>query len=560
MSVELPVLIVGAGPTGLMLAGELARYGVACRIIEKRAKPQDTSRAVAIQARTLEILSYLGLLDRFLPLGTKYHGMSAYSGTTRLAHLSMDELDSPFPFVLGVPQADTEAILIDRLAGAGLAPEWSTELTSFAADDAGVTVRLNRPDGSPETVRCRWLVGADGAHSPVRKGAGLTFLGETYESGFALADVRIDWSLPHDEVLVFPGNGEYGLTAVFPLPDRTGESGGNRYRLTWEFEPTRKVGAGEHAQHGRVTDVPEPTLADAQKILDERVAFPATAHDPVWFANFRVNSRMAAAYRSGRVFLAGDAAHIHSPAGGQGMNTGLQDAFNLAWKLALVERGTAKPAILDTYHAERHAVGMDLLKNTDRLATVAMLRHPVAVAVRNNFMRAVSGFEVFQQRVRKTVSELGIAYRKSPLSAEFHGSFLGAVLPHGADDPGVWAWREFATGPHAGDRAPDAALGTGRVFDAFRDPTTFTLLVFAGSAAKPETVAHQRELAEKVSADWGKLVRPVLIGPAEEEANHRYGARAACVYLVRPDGYIAYRSQPADPGKLTDYLRTWLVG
>lgn len=552
MATELPVLVIGAGPTGLMLAGELSRYGIKCRLVDKREKPLTTSRAVAIQARTLEIFSALGIVDEFFPLGVRYHGMSAYDGQKRLAHVSMDELDSPFPFVLGVPQADTETLLTRRLAGFGVVPEWSTELTGFTQDQTGVTATLKKADGSTETVCSRWLVGCDGAHSPVRKGAGLTFLGETYESAFALADVRIDWQLPHDEVLVFPG-AEEGLTAAFPLP------GEKRYRLTWEFAPTKKIAAGEVAQHGQVSDISPPTLEDAQRILDSRVGFPAKAHDGVWFANFRVNSRMAAGYRAGRVFLAGDAAHIHSPAGGQGMNTGLQDAFNLAWKLSLVEQGVARPAILDSYHAERHAVGIDLLRNTDRMAQVAMLRHPVAVTVRNNFMRVVSGLEVFQQRMRRTISELGISYRKSPLSAEHHGSLLGSILPHGSDDPGVWAWREFANGPHAGDRAPDAPLGTGHVFDLFRQPKKFALLAFAGKGAALSTIAHQRDLVEKVNAEWSKSVTATLIEPAEEAAHDRYGAGAACLYLVRPDGYLAFRTQPAELPKLNEYLRKWLV-
>ena len=552
MPAELPVLIVGAGPTGLMLAGELARYGVGCRLVDKRTTPLNTSRAVAVQARTLEIFASLGIADELIALGTKYHGMSAYTGTKRLAHVTMDELESPFPFVLGVPQSDTETVLAKRLAGFGLSPEWSTELTGFTADDSGVTVALKKPDGSPETVRCRWLVGCDGAHSPVRKGAGLTFLGETYEAGFALADVRIDWQHPHEEIALFPG-GEEGICAAFPLP------GEGRYRLVWETEATRKIEAGAPAEHGRVTDVPDPTLGDVQRILADRVGFPATAHDCIWTANFRVNSRMAAAYRNGRVLLAGDAAHIHSPAGGQGMNTGLQDAFNLAWKLAFVERGTAKPAILDSYHTERHEVGVNLLKTTDRMASVAMLRHPVAVGVRNTLVGVVSGFEVFQQRLRRTISELAIGYRKSPLSAEHHGTLLGSILPHGSDDPGVWAWRAFANGPHAGDRAPDAPLGTGHVFDLFRDPKRFTLLAFAGTGATAATVAHQRDLVARVNADWAKSVTAVLIDPAEEAAHDRYGAGSACVYLVRPDGYIAFRSQPADLAKLSEYLRGWLV-
>ena len=567
MSTEFPVLVVGAGPTGLMLAGELARYGVACRLIDKRPHAGDKSRALVVQPRTTEIFAHLGMADELIGLGTKIHGASAYAGKDRLLHLLMDELDSPFPFIVGVPQTVTEGVLTRRLDRLGVRPEWSTELTAFAQDADGVTATLRTQAGTTEDVRARWVVGCDGAHSVVRKGAGLTFPGDSYQAGFALADARIDWQLPHDELHLFPASAGGGLMAAFPMP------GENRYRLTWEFEAVKVVHSDATVQHGQVADAPEPTPADAQRILAERVPFPATLSDPTWLANFRVNSRMATGYRNGRAFLAGDAAHIHSPAGGQGMNTGLQDAFNLAWKLALVEHGRAKPDLLDTYATERHAVGIDLLKTTDRMAGVAMFRHPVAVAVRNAALSAVSGLEVFQQRARRTISELAVGYRESPLSDEHHGGWLGAVLPHGSDKPGVSAWKAFANGPHAGDRAPDAPLTTpagtaGRVFDLFDDPKRFTLLVFAGRDVTPDAVARRTELAARVQTEWGTLMTPVVIAPTptagaysdpDHAAHDKYGARGGCLYLVRPDGYVGFRSQPADADALTDYLRGWLV-
>lgn len=566
MPEELPVLIAGAGPTGLMLAGELARYGVACRLVDKRPGPGIYSRALAVQARTLEIFSHLGMTDDLLPRGVRGHGMSMYAGRNRLLHFAIDELDSPFPFVLLTPQTETEAVLTARLGRLGPTPEWTTELTAFTNDVAGVSATLRRPDGGEETVRARWLVGCDGAHSIVRKASGLSFHGETYEAGFALADVRIDWELPHDEVLAFPGEG--GLIAAFPIP------GEKMYRLTWQVEEATKQGADDPIRHGITADKPAPTLADVQRVLDERVAFPATASHPTWLANYRVNSRMATSYRNGRVFLAGDAAHIHSPAGGQGMNTGLQDVFNLAWKLALVEQGRAKPELLDTYPPERHAVGVELLRNTDRLTGLVMLRHPVATAVRNMAMTYLASTEVVQQRARRTVSELAVGYRKSPLSAEHHGGLLGAVLPHGAGQPGVLAWRDFAAGPHAGDRAPDAPItaggAPGHLFDLLRDPRRFTLLLFAGRDATPEGVARLTELAGRVTSEWGDAVCPTVVlpgtaslpgvvGDPDHVAHDKYGARAACLYLLRPDGYVGFRSQPADGERLNEYLQTWLV-
>jgi len=556
-----------------MMAGELARYGVACRMIDKRSGPGTRSRAIAVQARTLEIFDQLGIVQELIGRGVKYHGASQFVGEKRLVHVSLDELESPFPFVLGVPQTDTEDVLRRHAAGLGVSTEWDTELTSLRPDADGVSLTLNRADGATEELRVRWLIGCDGAHSTVRKALNLTFEGETYEQSFALADVFIDWQLPHDEVLAFLSPA--GLAAAFPLP------GDGHYRLIWETEAARKVEAGEEVSHGQVpsSERPDPTLDDVGRLLAERVGFPAKARDPIWMANFRVNSRMVSSYRSGRVFLCGDAAHIHSPAGGQGMNTGLQDAFNLGWKLALAERGRGTELLLDSFSSERHRVGTDLLKNTDRLSKLVMLRHPVAVTIRNAAMSFLSSLEVVQQRFRRTIAELSIAYRDSPAVAEYHGGLLQSVLPHGPESPGVLAWRDFAAGPRGGERALDEELyfpkenRTGRLYELLRNPKKHVLLLFTGREPGDAVIEHVRKLAEQVGSSRNDLVRtcivaaaltiPVALAGLEDvylDPNHplhdRYGARASCLVLLRPDGYIGYRAQPADGEQLNRYFQS----
>src|SRR5215472_12855237 len=315
-----PILIVGAGPTGLTAALELLRHGVSCRIIDQCPSPSTTSKALGIHSRTLEVFEALKVLDPFLASGRKLHAFNAFAGTQRLAHVSFDELEAPYPFVLSLPQCETERILTRELRARGVEIERSKKLTALTllSDHADVEVAdltTNRVDRSSHP----WIIGADGAHSAVRKALEIPFDGEALAEDFMLADVAIDWDRPIDETHVFFSPA--GILAALPLP------GERRYRLVVDL-PERLP--------------PEPVLKDTTQCLalfqawmDRRAHSGIRISEPTWISHFRIQSRIVPTYRKGRAFLAGDAAHIHSPVGGQGMNTGIQDAFNLGWKLAL---------------------------------------------------------------------------------------------------------------------------------------------------------------------------------------------------------------------------------
>ncbi len=389
---DLPVLLVGAGPTGLILAAELIRHGTTCRIIDKAAGPTPLSKATTVQARSLEMLEDLGILDEAMAAGTQSHGVNIYHGSNRLLHVSYGDLESPYPFLLNIPQSTMERVLGDLVARRGLNIEWNTELVGFTQDDEGVTATLRRADGQEETVRAAWLVGCDGAHSIVRHTLNIDFAGHSYTQWFGLADVTLHWGLWHDELhgFVHPT----GLFFAIPLP------GEDRYRVVMEAE---EPPAG--------TDL---TLADFQAALDQRGPGNAILSDPGWIAPFKVNARRAEKYRVGRAFIGGDAAHIHSPTGGLGLNTGMQDAYNLAWKLALVIRGLADPALLDSYEAERAPVADAVLRLAGQLTTMLTLTNPASQQLRNHLMPMLSGLSAVQHQIAVQDAQLSITYQRQP--------------------------------------------------------------------------------------------------------------------------------------------------
>lgn len=329
-----PVLVVGAGPVGLTLAAELARFGVEIRIVDRSAHPSETSRALVIWSRTLELMDRMGCSPAFLSAGLHAHGASIRSGRTVLGHTRFNTIASPHNFALMLPQSDTERLLTDHLRSLGVGVERNVELTGFSQSDAQTEAHLTHVGGRAEVVATPWLVGCDGAHSSVRHGLGLAFEGAAQGDDWMLADVRIegDGAPPPDEIGTFLHRD--GPFVVFPIP-------GGRSRIVATLGKTVE---GQPR--------PDPLLSDVQAMADERAGGGMRVFDPVWLANFRINERKVAEYARGRVFLVGDAAHVHSPAGGQGMNTGMQDAFNLAWKLAMVIRGEAAPALLHTYTPE----------------------------------------------------------------------------------------------------------------------------------------------------------------------------------------------------------------
>ncbi|KAB1074471.1 FAD-dependent monooxygenase [Methylobacterium planeticum] len=431
-------LIVGAGPVGLTLASELARYGIGVRLIDRAPRATETSKALVVWSRTLELMDRMGCTRAFLEAGLRAQGASIRSGGAILGRPRFDDIASAYNFALMIPQRDTERLLAAHLGTFGVSVEREVELTGFTEAADGVEARLRHADGREETVSTPWLLGCDGAHSTVRHGLGVAFRGEAQGDDWLLADVRLEGAgaPPPDEIATYLHR--EGPFVIFPIP-------GGRARI---------IGTLGRSDPARPR--PEPNLADVQALIEQRAGGGFRACDPVWLTNFRINERKVAEYSRGRVFLAGDAAHIHSPAGGQGMNTGMQDAINLAWKLAMVARGGAAATLLDSYGPERSAVGDLVLRNAGRLTDMATLSHPAAQAARNAALRFLLGFHAVRDKIAATMGETEIAYPASPLS---RGPGAGARWDPGDDDgPPPGAGREPRFLLYAADRARGAGL------------------------------------------------------------------------------------------------------
>ena len=479
-----PVLVVGAGPVGLTMAAELARYGVPVRLIERSAEPTKTSKALVVWSRTLELMDRMGCTAGFLDVGVKARGAVFRSGGRELAHADFHDIPSPYNFGCMVPQSETERLLTSHLGTLGVRIERRVELKTFEAGESGVQCRLAHADGRDEEIDTPWLVGCDGAHSTVRNALGLAFEGYATDDNWILADVRLEGetSPPADRLAIFlHADGPF---VTFPIP-------GGRTRVvatTGKADP-------DHAR-------PEPTLDEVQTLIDARTGGGFRAVDPVWLSHFRINERKLSEYRHGRVFLAGDAAHVHSPAGGQGMNTGIQDAINLAWKLAMVQRGQAVPAILDSYSPERSAVGAVVLRNAGQLTEMGTLANPVAQLLRNAALRLFLGFHAVQDRMAAAMSETDLAYGKSPLSS----------------------------GPHGGDRLPPR--------DYAGAPP--------GAGQEPRFVVFSNDSVE------GRNLAARYPGLLEDAP--RIPSRADTLQIVRPDGYIGFAGTAGDWAGARTYL------
>ena len=496
-----PVLIVGAGPVGLTLALALRRQGVALRIVDKAAGRTDKSKALVIWPRTLEQLDMQGIAPLFVAAGVRARGARILGeGQRELAHAHFDLARSAYPFALMIPQSETEALLEQQLAAAGVQVERQVELLSFSDDGRRVSALLRHADARQERVSTAWLAACDGAHSTVRHALGLAFNGDTLQSDWVLADVQIDGAVPNDQLTICWT--PEGVLAFFPI-------GGRRFRAIADVGPAPDA------------EPPPPTLAQVQALLDRRGPQGLRAHDAVWLNHFRINERKVRDYRRGRVFLAGDAAHVHSPAGGQGMNTGMQDAFNLAWKLALVQRGQAAPALLDSYSPERSAIGDQVLRNAGTMTRVALLHNPLLRELRDLAAGTLSRLPAIQQRLVDQLTELDLHYAGSPLSA----------TPHGA-----------AAHPAAGARTPDAALST-----ADGSATTLHALLGGGRFVMLSVGVASPDVPPALQ---GLVCAAATAAAAGYEGAHHY--------LVRPDGYLALSSRGDDASPIFEALRRLL--
>ena len=477
------VLVVGAGPVGLTLANELVRHGVSLRIVDKAAQRTDKSKALVLWSRSLELFDDAGYVESFLPAGFQARGAQISNGRDVMAKVTFDSTDSRYPYALMIPQSETERILDERLAQQGVPVERSVELTSFAEKGSSVEATLRKADGTTETLTVDWLVGCDGAHSTVRHGLNFTFEGSTLESDWILADGFIPALEPKDRLHIFWHRD--GILAFFPIV-------GDRWRMIADFSVGQRAG-----------DRGDPTLEEVNRLMAHRGSSSLVMTDPVWLAAFRINERKVRDYRKGRVFLAGDASHIHSPAGGQGMNTGMQDAFNLAWKLALVVKGSAKATLLDSYSPERTAVGDRVLRNAGRLTEVATLRNPVLQGIRNTVARFATSFPFVQHKMANQLSEMDIGYPESPLTVR-------------DGDAGH--------GPRAGERWPE------------RLP--------AGVGGMKFVAAGPGDVTAALAAKYPQLVVATSV----------QGAHASGLRLIRPDGYVGYAGSAKDPLQAEAYL------
>jgi 2-polyprenyl-6-methoxyphenol hydroxylase-like FAD-dependent oxidoreductase len=559
MTHEAPdVAIVGAGPTGLMAATLLRRWGVRVRIFDKTAQQAHESRAFAVHARSMELLGSIGLAERFLDRGLVTLGFQVFVDGKRVAAVDFDDLgrtDTPYPFVLMVPQSEIESILADDLADQGVTVEHGVEVTGFTQSDDGVEVHLRPEQGPPSALRAAYLIGADGAHSIVRKTLGLTFDGAPYPQGFLLADCRVDWPLDHHHLKIFVSGRDL---AVF-LPLR----GSDVSRIIAIVPQERGIDpfAAPTTAAALETAGSEPaTLDEVQQAFRGTSRQPVTLHDPRWVTRYRIHHRGVNRYGVGRVFIAGDAAHIHSPAGGQGMNTGLQDATNLAWKLAAVLRSGASPALLDSYHAERWPVGQKVLETTDRLFAGMSAQGPWATAIRNRVIPFVAPLVArvapARRRAFRFASQLGIRYRPGP--------FVQDVAAPGAPR----AWRH---GPAAGHRAPNATIAPGRDVFGLIGGYRFHLLALSHRAlTEGEIATIHSELAALhpplAALDVeSHLVARSLIGrdprllqaeSPEVFAVYGLGRRVPqALFLVRPDGYLAYRAADLDVATVRAFIQ-----
>jgi len=484
------VLIVGAGPTGLTLACELARRGVSFRLVEAAPGPQPGSRGKGIQPRTLEVFDDLGVVDRVIAHGRMAMPIHTTAPDGQVT-VSVDDTfdgrpDIPYPTTLITPEWRIEETLRLRLAELGGAVEFGTALDSFKQSDEGVSAVVLR-DGGTETITSRWLVGCDGGHSVVRKQAGIAFEGETRdEVRMIVADVEVD-GLDRDTWQIW--RHEEGMASLCPLPST------DAFQYQASIAPTQD---------------PELGLANMQAILDRRSGrADIRLREPEWSSLWRANIRLVDRYREGRVFLAGDAAHIHSPAGGQGMNTGIQDAHNLGWKLAAVTKG-GSPALLDSYEAERR---------------------PVAVGV----------LALSNARLKESLEQNGIFIRRDATTMQLSIGYRGSVLA--CDD------RDDTAPLRAGDRAPDATKlatveGERRLFDLTRGGR-FTLLSFG-----PEFETPGLRTLRVVAQPAG----PNDIADTEGHLAAAYGAGDRTLVLIRPDGYVGMIADAGDVSAVSRYL------
>jgi 2-polyprenyl-6-methoxyphenol hydroxylase-like FAD-dependent oxidoreductase len=504
------VIIVGAGPTGLALGCQFIRYGIDFVILDKNEAILPYSRAIGVQARTLEIYQQIGLAQHAIERGAITKRACLIENGKTKARIELQAIGtglSPFPFLLIFEQDKHEAMLQDYLAQHGKQVLRQTMLDSFTQDDEGVIAQITMADGSKETIEAKYLVGCDGAKSIVRHTLGLSFEGTTFERLFYVADVIIDWEFSHEALNACLA--QHALTAFFPMP------GENRYRIVGTFPEEFSKNEGE-ILYGEIE----------QQIVED-TGLHLKIDEVNWFSVYKVHSRRVESFSKGRCFLAGDAAHIHSPAGAQGMNTGIQDGYNLAWKLASVLKNDADTKILESYNHERSENAKHLLETTDRLFELGSGDHWFTAFFRMHIFPHIADLALhitpIRQFVFSLISQIGIQYRSSPLS------------DHSQD---------HAFHVKAGDRMPYFEVDGAGIYDQLHEPC-FHLLTFGDSP-------------NDFSSEFAEIT--CLTVPLTDKVVEIFGVNKPFFVLLRPDNYIGIITTDSSASTIRDYLRPFGCG
>ncbi len=515
MTITTEVLIVGSGPTGLMLACQLLRFGVRFKIIDKNKDRSQESRAFGIQARSMEIFQNLGIVDEFLKNARVGHLADFYVGGKLALELNFDKIKintTPYPNIFFLPQSETERILIEFIERHGVEIDRQTSLENFSQDADKVEAVIKRVDTQEEQhVVCQYLVGCDGAHSKVRELLAIPFVGAAYQQNFFLADARVEWSKPvRSEFMAFSDSA--GLFLHLPL------SSGLSRVLGVNLDATKEE-----------TDQPIQ-IAEIEKLARKVTHQQISIKDTVWMTRFHLHHRVVNQYQKDRAFLAGDAAHIHSPVGAQGMNTGLQDATNLAWKLAGVLKYAMHLKLLVTYTAERQWVGKKLTETTDRffwfLTSPNKILRKIRPYILTFIFKLVANSAKLQKRMFWLMSQLGIQYQPN----------------------------YFLEGEKAGMRAPDAPIGLTSLFSLLKE-SPFSILIFQNPARDATTLDENKiKFLQQSLGDWIKI-HIFLYADDKKILFKHYQIKNSGLYVIRPDGYIGFHRNDLNLDDLCRYLK-----
>ncbi|MDR3491138.1 MAG: FAD-dependent monooxygenase [Gammaproteobacteria bacterium] len=536
MNNPLPVLIVGAGPVGLLMACELARRGVSFRIIDAKPERTTASNATWIQTRTIEILDLMGIADRFLKVSHRCDAVNLYHRDTQLLTIPFDLSFLTHPYVLMLAQSETERLLIAYLKEFKCEVERPCKLIDVKQHDNQVTSTIELKNGETEIINSQFLVACDGANSKVREVCKIHFLGQDVAEQFMVADANINSSLPSNEIQMFfdqgtilPDKGQ--LLTAFPLGDK-------KYRIT----------ANLYQSHPRQFFSPQ----EVQEAVHERTYGNYTVNSVSWISPFWIHSKEIERFSQGSIFFAGDAAHTHSPAGGQGMNTGMQDAFNLAWKLALVINHKASPSLLESYHSERYPIVNEIVAETEKLTNMALFDKTFMTKLKS-FSRKVSRSPVImQKKLSMQISQLSTHYQNSPII-------------HYVKHTGL-------TSPQPGERAPDVIMNPPAHLYNFLRNTSHNALLFCGLLVDETKLKKILTLQQWLKENYPELIKVHVVSEKtvdvennildENKAIHQaYHIETPAVFIVRPDNYIAYCSNDVSTFSLGEFLKRYnLVG